>query len=234
MTKYSRESLEKLLTLIDTIVLEPEHNWFREELVKRCNIDSSHLSFVRKEYKKKGMNFYNGISDKSLKKQLVQDHTEMMFYLMINNTGRFLLYVNLQLENLLNAYCHLKNAHQTIEYSQAKVQVNIKNYGKDWFIDCESRFFDNNNLPKDIKIVDLWAKIGFWVFHSKNQIFAEKNYYNFHNIINARNLYSHRHTLETENLSLEKTNQMVELLKNNSMNSTSFYFSILQKIMQTF
>jgi ASC-1-like (ASCH) protein len=229
MAKYSKESLEKLLLLIDEISNQEENLWFRNELIMRFNNNStgfenfpSFLIHQKKQYKIKGKKFYNSINNTKLKLQLQNDYSEMLWNQGINNINKFLLFAFYQLENMLNYYCSELKAHDKINFNKEKYKVDITEKFK---VSCYNSFFKFESKT-EIEKVDIWAKIIFWTVQTNNLDWEKANHSNFTNLVQIRNENSHRHSLLVNNRN-EKT---INNLSVSDFSSLGYYISLLKKI----
>ncbi len=123
MTKYKKESLEKLLILIDEISDNEETIWFKRELQKRFG--SNHgtnnksvaakldlqISNIEKYLKLDGYTIidYSSIANETVRAQLFRDCIEMSKYRLgkINDTisfDEYCRYAHLQAEELINYF----------------------------------------------------------------------------------------------------------------------------------
>lgn len=123
MPKYSRESLEKLLVVIDEICKEEENLWFKESLenkfYKSDDLNNSEVKLklrnIEKYLKIDGVEIidYSEIENTTVKNQLFRDCLEMSKYRLgkINNTINFdeyCRYAHMQAEELINYYYNQK------------------------------------------------------------------------------------------------------------------------------
>lgn len=226
MTKYSKESLEKLLDLIDEICKDEENLWFKEKLGKNNISDfPSYFKLLKKQYKIKGENFYKKIEKGKLRNQLISDFSEMMWFQNINNINRFLLFLFYQYENMINFYCIKSNAYDKIESNK---NYFIHQFNPTFTVICVDSFF-KNEIRNPIEKVNIWAKTIFWILDSKNIDWEKNNHNNISNLIQTRNQNSHRNTFSNgmENLTA------IEMLVKSDFSSLSFYINILKKLIET-
>ena len=129
MSVYKKESLEKLLVLIDEISAREENEWFKEELHKKYGAlngnpvqnNSSSSSFnlqinnIEKYLKLDGYTVidYSAIANETVRNQLFRDCIEMSKYRLgkINDTINFdeyCRYAHLQAEELINYFYNEK------------------------------------------------------------------------------------------------------------------------------
>lgn len=129
MITYKKDSLEKLLTLIDEISGKEENCWFKLELQKRygsnqetniksvaSNLDLQ-ISNIEKYLKLDGYTIidYSGIANERVRAQLFRDCIEMSKYRLgkINDTisfDEYCRYAHLQAEELINYFYNAKFA----------------------------------------------------------------------------------------------------------------------------
>jgi hypothetical protein len=215
MAKYSKESLEKLLTLIDDICKDEENLWFKENLSKNeltiintadLNVlhqdlrrTKSFLKYIDGQYWRDGFNYYKKIKDVDLKITLTSDFKEMKIAENENNILEFVRRLILQIENIMNFLIIHFDAFQTIKdnsalYISDRNNLLIGNYS----------FFLENGDKKTIKSISIASKLN-WV-----KIYFNINYtYNIWNdLIFIRNKASHRETLS------ESDNEKIQRLEN--------------------
>lgn len=193
----NKEQLRKLLDFIEALSIEKGNEWFEDELRRKFNSNDLNLdSFLRlnrEKQRKKARKYYEKISHSQLRNQLIDDHANMLWYKSIFEIERFFLYVNFQIENMLNYYIDNTDAHN-------KVQKNPKFYYKELSymeykvsVDSFSYFFNkyNGNKNPTGKISSLWAKLVYWAVDSDKIDFLENQFTNFSAIINIRNDQSH-------------------------------------------
>ena len=232
MAKYNKENLEKLLKLIKEISSDPDNLWFKKKLSKDLNKDfgfenfPEFVKFQKKTFRIKGNNFYSQIKNNQIKNDLLKDYIEMCWYQSMNNMNRFMLFTFYQMENLLNFYCTNENCYEKLEKSPKEY---IIDYGNNFIINCHKSFIKYDSKRIDIEKVTIWAKIVFWAIDSKLIHWEKQNHTSFSNLINIRNIESHRNSLN-QNLRAEKT---IQLLKTSDFSSLGFYIGILKKIKTT-
>jgi hypothetical protein len=132
MTKYSKESLEKLLLLIDEICNEEENLWFKKSLENIFfHINDSNnqgiitkLNSIEKYLKIDGVEIidYSNIKNELVRNQLFRDCIEMSKYRLgkINDTINFdeyCRYAHMQAEELIN-YFYNEKFYGNLEYVQ--------------------------------------------------------------------------------------------------------------------
>ena len=127
MKTYKKESLEKLLVLIDEISGKEENSWFKKELQQRYGSNNGNsssglsasldlqISNIEKYLKLDGFTIidYSGITNETVRAQLFRDCIEMSKYRLgkINDTINFdeyCRYAHLQAEELINYFYNEK------------------------------------------------------------------------------------------------------------------------------
>jgi hypothetical protein len=234
MAKYSKESLEKLLVLIDEIGKEDENLWFKMEIVnkysknvsKMSELDELHkdlrrtksfLKYIDGQYWREGFNFYKKISDSSLKIMLISDFKEMKISDHDNNILEFVRRLILQLENILNHLISKFDAYNVIKDNPNQFKGEKFN-----LVEGTYSFFQENGDQKPLKNISLpskltWAKIYFNFNYSFN-IWRDLTF--------VRNKASHR-----ENLKAEDQLKMEEIESNWESNKIEYnkFFNSLSK-----
>lgn len=234
---YNKESLSKLLLLIDEIGAKPENSWFKEVLTQKFGGASgssfddfpTFLMHLKKNYKLKATEFYKNIHDKKLKKELVKDNVEMQWYQATHDVERFLLFTFYQVENLLNYYCIKADAYDKIEKDKNRYQ---HSFG--FTVICYDNFFNKNSgstIPIE-KVNPIYAKIAFWLVNSTRTGWYKSysNSYNMSDLIKTRNLISHRSSTSEPDANILKR---IESLRRKDFSSLSFYINILKEIVKS-
>lgn len=233
--KYNKETLEKLLLLIEEICNDKDNDWFTKELNQKFGTSSKFedfpgfLLFLKKSYKVKAKEFYKNINDKSLKNELIKDNVEMQWYQTTHDVERFLLFTFYQVENLLNYYCINSDAFSKIQKDKNKYQ---HSFGPKFSIVCHDCFFDRKTgEPKPIeKVSPIYSKIVFWMYDSDRMNWYKSNHKNMSNLINIRNKTSHRSSTSQPNENVLKT---IEFLTRQDFSSLSFYINILRELVKS-
>ncbi len=232
MTKYSKESLEKLLILIREICADDANEWFKNLLYTPSNDESQRNDFasilrhIKRQHKVKANTFYDKIVDKKLKAQLVSDYIEMLWYQNLNNIERFMIFVFYQMENLLNHYCKVNDCYKTIQSDKSSFRIE---FNPKFIVSCHNSFFDERG-EKSIEKVSIWAKLVFWTIHSNNVQWESTNHQNFQNLINIRNQNSHRYSA----LDYAYNLTTITTLTKADFSSLGFYTALLKKISESF
>lgn len=225
MTKYSKESLEKLLVLIDDICKDEENLWFKERLgISGFNNFPSYLKLLKKQHKTKGETFYKDIEKGKLRNQLILDFSEMLWYQNINNINRFLLFVFYQFENMLNFYCTKSNAYDKINKNKNYFTIQ---YGAKFTVICIDSFFLKSGNRNPIEKVNIWAKTTFWILDSNNVDWEKNNHNNISKLIQIRNQNSHRNSA----LENQENTTTIDNLSKSDFSNLSFYISIIKKVL---
>ena len=211
----NKEQLNKLLDFINELAKDKENAWFVAELGRKYGI--CHFSdiqnfdaFVRLQHQKcknKARRYYSQIANDTLRNQLIDDHAMMLWYKSIGELELFFVYVNYQIENMLNFYLDNSNCHDLIKANPSAYCQTLNNPNNKYSItiDCQSCFFtkkDQSIIPLKVnKIKSLWAKILFWAIDSNNLSFVREQFNNFSSIINIRNDTNHAYYGEVSNSS---------------------------------
>ena len=212
MTTYSKESLDKLLYLIDAICLDNKNSWFKEKLRDKItdNIHSSQigilhndlrrtksfLKYIDGQFWKEGFNFYKKIKDANLKIALTSDFKEMKIAEADKNLQEFVRRLILQIENILNFLIIKFNAHQIIKdspqlYQNDKFDLVNGNYSF-FLVNGDDKLIKNISIGSKIK----WLSIFFGIRYT---------YSDWNEIVFIRNKASHREKLnEDESIKLEQ------------------------------
>ncbi len=240
MDNPNKESLEKLLHLIDELCQIEGNKWFEEKLKnkfsKGYNFENfpEFLKAQKLQFKIKGRSFYSSIKDKKLKKELIDDYIEMSWYQTVNDVSRFILFCFYQMENMLNSYISISNAYE-------KIKVNKDYYSYSYsekfsFVPYDRFFYKKfkNNVNEEyknpIEKIDIWSKITFWMIDAKLQDWEKENHWNISNMINIRNANSHRNSSIQNN----KLGEEIKKLKSSDFSRLGFYINILRKIIESF
>ncbi len=231
MNNTSEQNLKKLLNLIDELCSIDENQWFKEALIKKYSKKSDFQDFPeflkhqKKQFRLKARTFYSSINDKKLKKQLVDDYVEMMWNQSVNNVDRFMLFSFYQLENLLNYYLNISNAHNKI-YSNKNYYTH--SYNRSFTVVAYDGFFYKAQA-KAFEKVNIWSKLTFWMIDSNSVEWESKNHFNISNLINIRNSNSHRNSKQI-NKDIRNT---VQLLKVADFSYLGFYLNVLKYVLKS-
>lgn len=112
MSKYSKESLEKLLLLIDEICNEEENLWFKNKIKDKYSIsnDINQSDSIEKIYEycikeivsRQANKFYDDFKLIEIKEKLIEDFIRMEHFRRIDNFEDFCLAMFQQLEAIIN------------------------------------------------------------------------------------------------------------------------------------
>ena len=236
--KYKKESLEKLLLLIDELFNEPENNWFKEELSKMTEsptltLDKNELcfdSFVRlqrKMFRLKANEFYKNLTDADLQKELIKDYQEMLWFKMLNQIDRYYLFIYYQMENMLNFFILKNDAFNRIKSDPGSYQLK---FTEGFIVKCYSYFFNKDGKANEInKINSVWAKLVFWSLEANEDRWIIDKKQTLDNIINVRNLLSHKNSSQQNSF----VKNQIELWKKGDDSLLSFPISVLNKLKRT-
>jgi|GEM_PF-2717296 len=121
-SKYSRESLSKLLAIIKQIVDDSENTWFKNRLIEMVVINEDSISTLSRKMSKiethlslDGIEMldYNDIEDEKTRNQLIADSIQMQKYRLgkIDNKidfAEYCRYAHYQAEELINYFFNRK------------------------------------------------------------------------------------------------------------------------------
>ena len=202
-----KEDIKRVLKLLSEKLKLPENKELLEQFILDCGVfetegfnDSAFVRLQRKVLRQKSRNYYKNINNVKLKKELIEAHSNMLWFRAINELEKFFLYVNHQIENMLNYYIRENDAFTKIEQNPNlyKTIIKIPNSTFERNIDCHKYFFyyDKNEKkmkPNDVpKIVSLWAKLLFWsIDFNGDSSFLHNQHNNLSSIIDIRNEESH-------------------------------------------
>lgn len=201
MNTEDKDKIKEVLKVLSEKLKEPENKDLLDEFLMNCGVfevdditDSAFVRLQRKALRKKSRLFYKDIKDNQFKKELIDAHSQMLWYKTINELEKYFVYVNYQIENMLNYYIQNNDAFN-------KIQLNVRGYCKNIFsspkytltIDCYTYFFNKNNQrPNKVsKINSLWAKLLFWSIDSGIPDYTVNQYNNLCSIIEIRNEQNH-------------------------------------------
>ncbi len=223
MAKYSKESLEKLLLLIDEICSQEENLWFKKSIEnKYSNINNPDVLNMLKNIQKylmiDGVEVidYSDIKNEIVRNQLFRDCIEMSKYRLgkINDTINFdeyCRYAHMQAEELLN-YFYTEKFYGNMDFVQEFIVKYFPIYTVKSSIQSLNQISYLPKLSAFVKAYDL-EKGSF------------KSIIEFLN--NLRNEMSHRNSLEIHNEDVI----MKKILEKN-INVQSSYFDYLNSSKQ--
>lgn len=219
MTKYSKESLEKLLVLIDDICKDEENLWFKEDLNNRYSQTTIHsdiftkLTSIEKYLKIDGIEIidYSQIENETVRNQLFRDCIEMSKYRLgkINNTINFdeyCRYAHMQAEELLNYYYLTK--FKTIKEITNFIVTNVD--------------FKPSTEPKNIHSIGHIFKL---IAFTKSNGLDNKLKYYLEFASKIRNELSHRNSLQQQD-----ENKIMETVYLKSFNLVGFQDTSIMNI----
>lgn len=231
MGEVKKESLEKLLVLIDDICSKDENFWFKKKLLLTISNNNGFENFPefvkyqKRQFRIKGNVFYKDIKDIKIKNELILDYMEMCWYQSINRVDRFVLFAFYQMENLLNYYSEKSGAFNKIKNNQNYYK---HSYAPKFNIDAFKSYF-HNNQAQSIEKINIWAKITYWMIETNSINWEKLNHTTLSNLVNIRNNESHRYSLiENENV-----NTTIDILKKSDFSVLGFYIKVLRKILDT-
>lgn len=194
MGKYSKDSLEKLLVLIDEICIEKENLWFKEKITERFSISKMDLSNkivkIEKYLKIDGLEIidYSEIENKTVRNQLSRDSVEMSKYRLgkINDTisfDEYCRYAHMQAEELIN-YFYTEKFYGNLDYVQE-------------FISKYFTIYKVNTSICSLNQISYYSKLSAFVKGYDLEKGSFKSIIEF--LSNLRNELSHRNSLVTIN-----------------------------------
>lgn len=195
-----KEQLNKLLLFIEQLVRQPGNEWFSDKLKILVGADKNIYTFdafikvQRNKCKKISRKYYKNIQSNALRNQLIEDHSMMLWYKSIREIGKYFVYLNYQIENMLNAYCTLVNPHEKIRQNPTLYCKSLKNGKYEMNVDCYTYFFNKYKNDESIaipKITSLYAKAVFWAIDSDNFDMLSNNFGSFTTVVNIRNEENH-------------------------------------------
>lgn len=169
------------------------------------NIVETFDAFVKLQHnrcRKKARLFYDNISDPQLYADLVSSYSEMLWYKSIHETGRYFMFLNYQVENMINYYCNNHDCWGEIKSKPSNYDKYVYSFydkqakeNKEYTYTCGENFFSVKTRAKvELNRIKLWPKIIFWAFHSNNRDVIKKNFSNLNDIMRIRNIMSHSNT----------------------------------------
>lgn len=198
MTKYSKESLEKLLLLIDEICSQEEYLWFKEKLQARL-FEVNHLNnpdivkklnAIQKYLMIDGVEVidYSEINNEIVRNQLFRDCIEMSKYRLgkINDTINFdeyCRYAHMQAEEMINYFYNFK-FYGNIEYVKEFILKHNPSY----------KFKD---VIGSLSEIPYSTKLSAFIKEYKLEKGSLKSILDF--LSNLRNELSHRNSLDIKN-----------------------------------
>ena len=196
MGKYNKESLEKLLILIDEICKNDENFWFKEALMKKTLISENKsditikLRNIEKYLKIDGLEIidYSEIKNENVRRQLFRDSVEMSKYRLgkINDTinfDEFCRYAHMQAEELIN-YFYSEKFYGNLDYVNEFILKHFNIY----------KPIENLN---SLNQINYNAKLTAFIKEYKLEKGPLKSTLEF--LSNIRNELSHRNSIETIN-----------------------------------
>jgi hypothetical protein len=234
---YKKENLEKLLVLIKQICDEKDNDWFKEKLIGQLIINSpenknetsngfeSYFKLLKKQFRIKANKFYENITDKQLKAQLVNDCVQMYWYQVNNDVNQLFVYAFFQMENMLNYYATHSNCYEKIK-SNKNYYTHV--FNENFIVSCKSSFLDSEDNHKPIIKINIWGKLIFWAYDTNNIEYLKNQNNNFSNLINIRNSFIHKMTQEHK-----MENYSLDYVRYNDFSGFGFYTNILKEIMKT-
>ena len=156
---------------------------------------ASAMRHQHEQCRKRARYYYREIKDKSLRKDLINDHAKMLWYKSIFEIGQYFVLVNYQVENMLNFYLDKTDFHAKIAANPTDYCLTLEINSKySVSIDAYSYAFDKNNGNSPIepsRINSLWVKLLYWALDTGQNDILEKYKTYFNAIISVRNEVNH-------------------------------------------
>jgi hypothetical protein len=227
---YNKESLKKLLDLIEKIIDDKENAWFRNDLGERVfpeiNFSGDHLEEIyehclRKILEDHGKNFYADFRLEDIKKGLTDDFIRMEKFRREDNFEEFCLAVFQQIERVVNSLAD-DNIKQVFLTNKGEISHKIKNK--------KTEVYERQELWKliffpSMNEVELNKKcektIGEWTFQERYKLILYYYYFN-------QKIYSY-HDFLTKSLLLDELYQMRNL-NHRGGNTTEKQKNTIQKV----
>lgn len=230
----TRKNLKSLIDFVTEISKIEENRWFRESLLNNL-IESNNstnnelntelfIRVLRKNFSKKAKDFYGSFLDEKLRKDLISDYKEMLWYKTIGNIERQYLFIYYQLENMLNFYIKKNEAFEKILNNPNIFSIK---FSDKFDVNCKTYFYSKNDIPIEInKISSIWAKLVFFAVDTKSEQWLLDKKKHFDNIIQLRNDVSHRNSTELNKFTLKTKDYLVKTEDGNH----SYIIQILNSI----
>lgn len=245
MAKYSKESLEKLLVLIDEISKEEENLWFKDKIHKKYSTISlnkySSDESINKIYEycikeiivKQANKFYEDFKIENIKPKLIEDFIRMEHFRRDDNFEDFCLAMFQQLEGTINSLVSDEMQNYIIENKELQThkvrEKNSRNYVPNTL--WQLIFFPgltNLDLEKKItKPISLWDfserfKAVLFYYYFKKKIY---NYQDFQSIFFLGNeLYQSRNLNHRGGKTTESQQKIINKV---TSDSHKYYFKFL-------
>ena len=205
MNMEERDKIKDLLKVLSEKLKKPENKDLLDEFLLNCGVfevegisDSAFVRLQRQVLRQKSRVYYKNVKNIKLQTELIDAHSQMLWYKTINELERYFLYVNYQVENMLNYYIRENDAFTKINQSAGTYHTILKpssNNGKTFQreIDCFQFFFNKEQKPNKVSSIgSLWAKLLFWSIDKLgNDRFLTEQYWNLSAIIDIRNEQNH-------------------------------------------
>jgi len=198
--KFNEEHLGALLEFLDDILVHPENNWFKEELLKILTWEgiapdgrnvyfTGFIKNLRANYIDKSKYFYRNVKNKKLRSELERDFQEMLWWKMMNNVKRQYSFAFYQMENMLNYFISNSNALEKVIKDPKRFTLK---FNEKFIVRCGDDIKTNDIT----KVKSIYTKIVIWAYEKDkvDWLLTFPNKYNIDNIVNIRNLNSHQNS----------------------------------------
>lgn len=253
MGKYNKESLEKLLILIDEICKDKENFWFKEALSNRRNFknpikydvaepESDGDDSISRIYEycikdivtKQANKFYEDFKIDHIKQKLIDDFIRMEHFRREDNFEDFCLAMFQQLEGTVNSLISVELQSYIIENKTLNTHmVKDKNSG----VYVQNVLWQLLFYPSDLSPIDLEKKINKtifeWDFSEKFKVvlfyyYFNKRIYNFHDFQSiyflGNDLYQSRNLNHRGGKTTENQKKIINKVTSDSQ---KYYFKFL-------
>jgi hypothetical protein len=225
-----RQNLEKLIDFIDELSHLPGNEWFCKnlliklephlgsvfrqeseygELLSDIKRSRHYLRNIDKNTWKEAFTYYSSIKYTDVKIELIHDYKEMKIADKNDDIIEYTRRIVMQLENCLNAICHITNAYEKIKLSPDRFRSTSTD-----LVRGDYSFFLPDGTPKQYSKISIQSK----VFYAKQLYDIKYSYPDMTEMITIRNKSSHRGEYS------EKERKIIDSAKNNMAEKKSNYF----------
>ncbi|ROI09827.1 hypothetical protein EGI11_03465 [Chryseobacterium sp. H3056] len=234
--KYSKESLEKLVIIIEEIAKDPKNAWFKDNLIDLLISDSDSVETLSQKMSKIETHLsldgiivldYKGIDDEKTLRQLTADNIQMQKYRLgkFDNKidfAEYCRYAHYQAEELINYFFNKK--FSSVEESKSFFELNNLPFNEEW------KAFERITYYYKMKALTGKIKLIKDAMNLKDGINLNDILYKINEI---RNEMSHRSSLviakSDENILEEIEERQINLKDWNNYNKSSEEYSLYNK-----
>ena len=155
---------------------------------------SSAMRLLHKRCGDKARLFYESILDAQLYQDLLNAYSYMLWYKSTFDVGKYFVYVNYQVENMLNYYLDHSDFHNKVAKNPSLYKyILVISPTYSITIDTYSKAFDekNGNTPIEPAKLSMWDKIIYWAIDTNQKKLLEEKKKYFNAIITVRNETNH-------------------------------------------